>query len=98
MTTKSGTRDYHGNLFWFNQNNFLNAALFQTNLTGGAKPPVHFNEYGGTFGGPVWIPKVPAQGSATRASSISLATGHASRPPSVVALAWAPPSPRSCSV
>lgn len=58
MTTKSGTKDYHGNLFWFNQNNFLNAALFQTNLAGGAKPPVHFNEYGGTFGGPVWIPKV----------------------------------------
>ncbi|MBO0858208.1 MAG: carboxypeptidase regulatory-like domain-containing protein, partial [Chloracidobacterium sp.] len=56
MTTKSGAKDYHGSLFWFNQNNFLNAALFQTNLTGAAKPPVHFNEYGGTFGGPVRIP------------------------------------------
>jgi hypothetical protein len=58
MTTKSGAKDFHGSLFWFNQNNFLNAALFQTNLTGADKPPVHFNEYGGTFGGPVWIPKV----------------------------------------
>jgi hypothetical protein len=58
MSTKSGTKAYHGNLFEFNQNNILNANLFQTNLVGGAKPPIHFNEYGGTFGGPVWIPKV----------------------------------------
>ena len=28
----------------------LNAKLFQTNLTGGDKPPVHYNEYGGTIG------------------------------------------------
>ena len=58
METKSGTKDYHGSLYEFNQNNFLNAHLFQNNLVGGAKPPVHFNEFGGTFGGPVWIPKV----------------------------------------
>ncbi len=25
---------------------------------GAAKAPIHFNEYGGTIGGPVWIPKV----------------------------------------
>ena len=58
METKSGSKDYHGSLYEFNQNNFLNANLFQNNLVGGAKPPVHFNEFGGTFGGPVWIPKV----------------------------------------
>jgi hypothetical protein len=58
MTLKSGTNNFHGSLYEFNQNNVLNANLFQTNLTGGAKPPVHYNEYGGTFGGPVWIPKV----------------------------------------
>ena len=58
MTLKSGTSRYHGSLYEFNQNNVLNAKLFQTNLTGGENPPVHFNEYGGTFGGPVWIPKV----------------------------------------
>jgi hypothetical protein len=27
-------------------------------LAGGEKPAVHYNEYGGTIGGPVWIPKV----------------------------------------
>jgi len=58
MTTKAGAKDYHGNLFEFNQTNLLNANLFQTNLAGGAIPPVHFNEYGGTFGGPVRIPKI----------------------------------------
>jgi carboxypeptidase family protein len=58
METKSGTKDYHGSLYEFNQNNFLNANLFQNNLVGGSTPPVHFNEFGGTFGGPVWIPKV----------------------------------------
>jgi len=58
MTTKSGTSAFHGVLYEYNQNNILNANLFQTNLTGGAKPAVHYNEYGGTIGGPVRIPKV----------------------------------------
>jgi hypothetical protein len=58
MQTKSGTNRYHGLLYEYNQNNVFNANLFQTNLVGGAVPPVHFNEFGGTFGGPVRIPKV----------------------------------------
>jgi hypothetical protein len=58
ITTKAGSNQYHGNLFEFNQNNILNANQFQSNLTGDPKPPIHFNQYGGTFGGPVWIPKV----------------------------------------
>ncbi len=58
ITTKAGAKDYHGNLFEFNQNNILNANNFQTNVAGGSKPPIHFNQYGGTFGGPVWIPKI----------------------------------------
>ncbi len=58
MSLKSGTAQYHGSVYEFNQNNMLNANLFQTNLTGGATPAVHFNEYGGTFGGPACIPKV----------------------------------------
>lgn len=58
MTTKSGTSQFHGSLYEYNQNNLLNANLFQTNLVGGAKPAVHYNEYGGTIGGPARIPKV----------------------------------------
>ena len=45
MQTKSGTKNYHLVLYWFNQNNILNAKLFQTNLVNGVKPPVHFNGF-----------------------------------------------------
>ena len=58
MQTKAGSKDYHGTLYEFNQNTVFNANLLQTNLTGGALAPVHFNNWGGTFGGPVWIPKL----------------------------------------
>src|ERR1700682_3910334 len=58
MQTKSGSKDYHGSLYEYNQNNFLNAYFIQTKVVKGAINPVHFNEYGGTFGGPVWIPKI----------------------------------------
>jgi hypothetical protein len=58
MTTKSGTSQLHGSLYEFNQNNVLNANTFQSNLAGSPKAPIHFNEYGGTVGGPVWLPKV----------------------------------------
>ena len=58
MVTKSGTAKLHGSLYEFNQNNVLNANTFQSNLAGIAKAPIHYNEYGGTVGGPVWLPKV----------------------------------------
>ena len=58
METKSGTKDYHGTLYEFNQNSILNANLLQSNLIGGTVAPVHFNNFGGSFGGPVWIPKL----------------------------------------
>ncbi len=57
MVIKSGKADYHGSLYMFNQNELLNANLFHTNLAGGEVPPVDFWEYGGTFGGPVRIPR-----------------------------------------
>jgi hypothetical protein len=58
MVTKSGSARLHGSLYEFNQNNVFNANTFQSNLVGAAKAPIHFNEYGGTIGGPVWVPKV----------------------------------------
>ncbi len=58
MQTRSGGKSYHGVLYEFNQNSAMNANLFQTNLIGGAVAPVHFNEWGGTFGGPVYLPKL----------------------------------------
>ena len=58
MSVKSGTKSYHGSLYEFHQDSLLNAAFFQTNLTGEKKPSVLYNLYGGTFGGPLRLPKV----------------------------------------
>ena len=58
MSVKSGGKSYHGSLYEFNQNNLLNAAFFEQNLTSEKKSAVHYNLYGGTIGGPVRLPKV----------------------------------------
>jgi len=49
MITKSGTNKYHGSLFEFLENDKLDARNFfaQTN------PPLRYNQFGGTFGGPI---------------------------------------------
>lgn len=54
----SGTNSFHGSLFDYLQNDALNAAGFTTNYLGLKKAPLKQNEFGGTFGGPVWIPKL----------------------------------------
>jgi hypothetical protein len=56
MTVKSGTQGFHGEAYEFNQNNTLNAK--QYNQTSPVVPAVHTNEFGGSLGGPVWIPKI----------------------------------------
>ena len=60
METRSGGKQYHGDLYEYNQNNFLNANLYQNKLVEpkAATPVVHFNQFGGIFGGPVRIPKL----------------------------------------
>ena len=55
---KSGTNAFHGSAFDFLQNDALNAAGFVTNRLGLKKAPLKQNEFGGTFGGPVFIPKL----------------------------------------
>src|SRR5579885_1921309 len=66
ITMKSGTNQFHGTAFEYFVNEFLNAAdpfSFNSgtpaNPSGGKYRPVNRrNDYGGTFGGPVWIPKL----------------------------------------
>ncbi|MGC1186179.1 MAG: carboxypeptidase-like regulatory domain-containing protein [Candidatus Acidiferrales bacterium] len=57
ITTKSGTNDFHGTLSEFNESPVSAARLFfnPVNVT---EPATHWNQYGGTIGGPVLIPKV----------------------------------------
>ena len=58
VTIKSGANAYHGNLYEFNRNDYFSANTFQANRAGQARSTTRYNLYGGTFGGPVWIPKV----------------------------------------
>lgn len=49
VITKSGTNDYHGSLFEFLRNTNLNANTYNALV----KPPLHRNQFGGAFGGPI---------------------------------------------
>ena len=54
----SGTNAFHGSLFENLQNDALDANGYDNNKLGQPKSPLKQNEYGGTFGGPVWLPKL----------------------------------------
>lgn len=54
FTLKSGTNQFHGDLFEFVRNNKLDAAGFFGNSV--PIPALQQNEYGGTIGGPVILP------------------------------------------
>lgn len=56
LVTKSGTRDFHGNLYWFVRNEAFNANDFFSNRNSQARPLYRYNTFGGTIGGPVFIP------------------------------------------
>ena len=60
ITMKSGTNQFHGTAFEYFVNEFLNAGYpFSYNGTGGKyRPENRRNDWGGTFSGPVWIPKI----------------------------------------
>ncbi len=62
IVTKSGTNEVHGSLYEFFRNDALDARnAFATQVasnTGRIKPVLRYNQYGGTVGGPVWMPKV----------------------------------------
>jgi Carboxypeptidase regulatory-like domain/TonB dependent receptor len=57
-TLKSGTNDVHGSLFEFLRNDKLDANNFFSNAASLRKAPLRRNEFGGTFGAPVFIPKL----------------------------------------
>jgi hypothetical protein len=51
MVIKSGTNQYHGNVFEQFRNDELNADSWQRNYSGLARQPIRWNQFGGTFGG-----------------------------------------------
>ncbi|MDQ3255329.1 MAG: carboxypeptidase regulatory-like domain-containing protein, partial [Acidobacteriota bacterium] len=52
-TMKSGTNEFHGNLFEFFRNDALDANSWSNNRTGARKQKLRQNIYGGTIGGPI---------------------------------------------
>jgi hypothetical protein len=58
MQTHAGGKNYHGSAYFFTQPAQLGANSFQTNFSRSNVDPESIYLFGGTFGGPVWIPKV----------------------------------------
>jgi hypothetical protein len=50
---KSGTNRFHGSLFEFSQNNDFNALPYFDNGPNPSIAPLHWNEFGGSVGGPI---------------------------------------------
>ena len=65
VITRSGTSDLHGGLYEFFRNDYLNANAFFNNANGLQRPPLRYNNFGGTIGGPVYIPKIYPQRNKT---------------------------------
>jgi hypothetical protein len=53
LVTKAGTNAWHGSGWEYIRNNALDANEFFLNQNGVANPPLHFNQFGITFGGPI---------------------------------------------
>ncbi|NYF90494.1 carboxypeptidase regulatory-like domain-containing protein [Tunturiibacter empetritectus] len=58
MVTKSGTNQFHGNAFFFGENQNLNANTWAAKLTGAPRAPFNRAMFGGTLGGPIFKDKL----------------------------------------
>src|SRR6267154_1547763 len=58
FTTKSGANAFHGTAFDILRNDKMDANSWTNNFNKAPKPRDHQNDFGGSLGGPVWIPKL----------------------------------------
>lgn len=58
VVSKSGSNSVHGTLYEFDRNDALSANDFFSNRLGKRKQPLRYHRWGGTVGGPVFIPKL----------------------------------------
>ena len=52
--TRSGSNQFHGSLFEFLRNSYLDAGTTSTPLSVQKQPPYRRNQFGGSLGGPIW--------------------------------------------
>ncbi len=65
VVTRSGTSSLHGGVYDFFRNDYLNANTYFNNAAGTPRAKLRYNDFGGTIGGPVYIPKVYEQKNKT---------------------------------
>jgi len=58
LLTRSGTKTVHGTAFDYLRNNFFDANDWFNDHYGRPEPALRQNDFGGTFGGPLWIPRL----------------------------------------
>lgn len=58
FTTRSGTNDIHGTAFDYFRNTFFDANTFSNDFNHDKQTAEHQNDFGGTVGGPIVIPKL----------------------------------------
>jgi hypothetical protein len=58
VVTRSGTNGFHGSAFEFYRDKGMNANTFTNNRIGAPKSPYHFNQFGGSLGGPIRKDKI----------------------------------------
>jgi hypothetical protein len=57
VITKSGTNGFHGDLYEFFRNDDLDANNYFNNASSIGRPPLRYNDFGGTIGGPIFKDK-----------------------------------------
>jgi len=58
VAVKSGTNSFHGSIYEFNRDRSRTANNFFSNRAGQSRPTRTYNRFGGTLGGPVYLPKI----------------------------------------
>jgi hypothetical protein len=56
LVTKSGTQSFHGEVYYYNRNEALNANNYFNNATSTRRPRYRYNTEGSMLGGPIYIP------------------------------------------